>query len=239
MPPPELESFLQAGPPPIYIGFGSIVVDDPDALTQNIFEAIRIANVRAIVSQGWGDLGGSMRIIPPNVFMIGNCPHDWLFERVSCVVHHGGAGTTAAGIAAGKPTVVVPFFGDQHFWGSMMARSGAGPPPIPAEMLTASKLAAAIVFALKPAVLENASLLGQRIGEERGSDNGVQSFHDRLPLGIMGCSMSPHRAAVWKVPRTDIKLSVLAATVLRKEKLLDLRRVKLCVESAQSPLLYS
>ena len=236
-PPPELKSFLQAGPPPIYIGFGSIVVENPDALTQKIFEAIQLANVRAIVSQGWGELGGSATTIPPNVFMLGNCPHDWLFERVSCVVHHGGAGTTAAGIAAGKPTVIVPFFGDQPFWGSMMARSGAGPPPIPAKSLTASNLAAAIAFALKPEVLANASLLGHRIGEERGSDNGVRCFHDRLPLGIMGCSMSPHRTAVWKISKTDIKLSALAATVLKEAKLLDLRRIKLCVQSVRFPSL--
>lgn len=126
-PPPELLSFLEAGPPPIYIGFGSIVVADSDALTATVFEAIKIANVRALVSKEWGTIGGSSAATSPNVFMLGNCPHDWLFKHVSCVIHHGGAGTTSAGIAAGKPTVILPFFGDQPFWGDMVATAGAGP----------------------------------------------------------------------------------------------------------------
>lgn len=229
VPPPELESFLQAGPPPVYIGFGSIVVDDPDALTQKVFEAIRLTKVRAIISKGWGGLGGSLEETLPNVFMLENCPHDWLFPRVSCVVHHGGAGTTAAGLAASKPTVVVPFFGDQPFWGDMVARSGAGPRAIPAKLLTASSLAAAIAAALQPATLENARILGRRLREERGAENGMKSFLNRLPLGIMGCSIMPHRAAAWRIGQTSTRLSVLAATVLRKEKLLDFHVLKLCV----------
>ena len=78
---------------------------------------MKLAKVRAIVSKGWGGVGAGE--VPDDVYLIGNCPHDWLFQRVSCVVHHGGAGTTAAGIALGKPTVVVPFFGDQPFWGQV------------------------------------------------------------------------------------------------------------------------
>lgn len=235
VPSPELESFLQAGPPPVYIGFGSIVVDDPDALTQKVFEAIRLTGIRAIISKGWGGLGGSVTENSPNVFMLENCPHDWLFSRVSCVVHHGGAGTTAAGLAAGKPTVVVPFFGDQPFWGDMVARSGTGPRPIPAKLLTASRLAAAIAAALQPVTLENARILGQRLGEERGAENGMKSFLDRLPLGIMGCPVMPYRVAAWQVRQTDTRLSALAATVLRKEKLLDFHVLELCV-AGSSPL---
>lgn len=118
-PPEDLAQFLAKGPPPVYIGFGSIVVKDPTALTKLIFEAVKLAKVRAIVSKGWGGVGAGE--VPDDVYLIGNCPHDWLFQRVSCVVHHGGAGTTAAGIALGKPTVVVPFFGDQPFWGQVRA----------------------------------------------------------------------------------------------------------------------
>lgn len=112
-PEPELDAFLKAGPPPVYIGFGSIVVDDPNAMTKMIFEAVKITGQRALVSKGWGGLGADQLGIPEGVFMLGNVPHDWLFKQVSCVVHHGGAGTTAAGIACGSPTVIVPFFGDQ------------------------------------------------------------------------------------------------------------------------------
>lgn len=116
-PQPELKAFLDAGPPPVYIGFGSIVVDDPNAMTKMIFEAVKKTGQRALVSKGWGGLGAGELGIPEGVYMLGNVPHDWLFQNVSCVVHHGGAGTTAAGIACGKPTVIVPFFGDQPFVG--------------------------------------------------------------------------------------------------------------------------
>lgn len=107
-----MEAFLRGGPPPVYIGFGSIVVDDPNAMTRIIFNAIELSGVRALESKGWGGLGADEIGLPENVFMLGNIPHNWLFEQVSCVVHHGGVGTTAAGIKTGKPTLVVPFFGD-------------------------------------------------------------------------------------------------------------------------------
>ncbi len=225
-PSPELATFLESGSTPVYVGFGSIVVDDPETLTQTVFEAIRLAGVRALVATGWGGLGGSTQV-PPYIFLLGNCPHDWLFERVSCVVHHGGAGTTAAGIAAGKPTVIVPFFGDQPFWGSMIARAEAGPQPIPFKALTASNLAAAITAALRPEIVEKAKVLGRKISDERGSEVGAKCFHDQLPLGTMRCSLTPHRVIVWKVRKNNIKLSALAATVLRKEGLLDFQKIKL------------
>jgi UDP:flavonoid glycosyltransferase YjiC (YdhE family) len=170
----DLLSFLDDGPIPVYIGFGSIIVDDPKALTTLIFEAIKLAGVRAIVGRGWADLGGST--LPQNVFMVDNCPHDWLFKHVSCVVHHGGAGTTAAGVAAGKPTVVVPFFGDQPFWGSMVARAGAGPQPVPSKMLTASNLAAAISASLDPNMSRNALKLAAKIKDEKGAETAVKIF---------------------------------------------------------------
>jgi sterol 3beta-glucosyltransferase len=119
-PPDDLADFLAKGPPPVYVGFGSIVIDNPVGLTKLIFEAVKLAGVRAIVSKGWGGVGAGA--LPENIYLIGDCPHDWLFQRVSCVIHHGGAGTTAAGIALGKPTVVVPFFGDQPFWGQVSLR---------------------------------------------------------------------------------------------------------------------
>lgn len=96
-PDPKLEEWLKAGPPPVYIGFGSIVVEDPDAMTKLIFEAVKKTGVRALVSKGWGGFGGDELSIPDYIFMLGNVPHDYLFKHVSAVVHHGGAGTTAAG----------------------------------------------------------------------------------------------------------------------------------------------
>jgi UDP:flavonoid glycosyltransferase YjiC (YdhE family) len=103
-PPPELQAFLDAGSPPVYIGFGSIVLDDPNAMTELIFEAVKkiAGGRRVLLSKGWGGMGADELRVPENVFMLGNVPHDWLFKHVECVVHHGGAGTTAAGIAAGE-----------------------------------------------------------------------------------------------------------------------------------------
>ena len=179
-PAPDFQAFLDAGPAPIYIGFGSIVLEDPNAMTELIFEAVRKTGQRVLLSKGWGGIGADRLHIPDGVYMLGNVPHDWLFKHVSCVVHHGGAGTTAAGITAGRPTVVVPFFGDQPFWGAMVARAGAGPDPIPHKQLTADKLADAINFCLKPESLERAKELASKIAAERGSDMGAQSFHQYL-----------------------------------------------------------
>ena len=108
-PPPDLEEFLNRGPPPIYIGFGSIMIEDPPRITAILLEAIRITGARAIISRGWSNLGGDSS---PNVFYLGDCPHEWLFQRISAVIHHGGAGTTACGLRYGRPTTVIPFFGE-------------------------------------------------------------------------------------------------------------------------------
>jgi UDP:flavonoid glycosyltransferase YjiC (YdhE family) len=179
-PPEDLEAFLEAGPAPVYIGFGSIVVHDPDVLTRTIFDAVKKAGVRALVSKGWGGLGHKDTQIPENIYMLDNCPHDWLFPRVSCVVHHGGAGTMAAGIAAGRPTVIVPFFGDQSFWGDMVAKAGAGPAPIPHKKLTADRLAAAITEALQPETAQKASALANSIKHEEGPEAAALSFYTCL-----------------------------------------------------------
>jgi hypothetical protein len=224
----SLVTFLAAGPPPIYIGFGSIVVDDPYAMTKLIFDAIHQTGQRALVSKGWVGLGANEKV-PENVFLIGDVPHDWLFKRVSCVVHHGGAGTTAAGIAQGRPTVVVPFFGDQMFWGSMVARVGAGPTPIAYRELTPTKLAAAILEALKPKALRKVAELAARMSKEQGAEAGADSIHRQLHM--VRCALIPARMAVWRVARTKIKLSACAAFELCMEGLIDVKDLKLQVPS--------
>jgi len=93
----------------VYIGFGSIVVDDPKALNTTIMEAVAVTGARAIVSRGWANLGEGSN---ERIHTIGDCPHEWLFQHVAAVVHHGGAGTTACGLKNGRPTTVVPFFGE-------------------------------------------------------------------------------------------------------------------------------
>jgi UDP:flavonoid glycosyltransferase YjiC (YdhE family) len=227
-PPPSLDEFLNEEPP-IYIGFGSIIVDDPKRLTLLLLEAVHQAGVRAIISQGWGELGSEDLVIPPTVHLLGNCPHDWIFAKVSCVVHHGGAGTTAAAMAAGKPSIVVPFFGDQPFWGEMVAKIGAGPKPIPFKKLTATNLAAAIRAALEPAIVQRAKELGDQVHQESGVDAGVTSFHQSLQHSNLGCSIASTHAAAWKVRKTNIRLGCGAAAVLVDRDLLDIDKIELYV----------
>lgn len=225
-PPADLVDFLAGGPPPIYIGFGSIVVDDPQALTQLIFDAVQLASVRAIVSKGWGGVGGGDKV-PDNVYLIGNVPHDWLFQRVSVVVHHGGAGTTAAGIAAGVPTVVVPFFGDQPFWGKMVATAGAGPTPVPFKEMTAETLSKSIQFALKPEVREAVKDMADSIGEEDGAGQTATDFHERLNIEQMRCDLCPDKLAIWKHKKTGAHLSGFAAGCLIDKGFIESRDIKL------------
>ena len=198
-PPPELEAFLAAGKPPIYVGFGSTVVPDPAALTRTVFQALANAGARGIVSRGWGDVGHEAP--PPHVHVIDDTPHDWLFPRCSVVCHHGGAGTTAAGLRAGLPTVVVPFFGDQFFWGQIVADAGAGPPCLPASDLTAEKLAEAFTACMASEIRGNARTLGRRIRAKDGADMTVASLYRQLPLRAMRCARDPgHLATVYCDP---------------------------------------
>ena len=228
VPSPSLLEFLESGPQPIYIGFGSIVVSDPLALSKIVLQAVEKAGVRAIISRGWGSFAANEMEIRSNVFTVDDVPHDWLFSKVSCVVHHGGAGTTAAGIAAGKPTVIVPFFGDQPFWGLAVARAGAGPEPLPFKELTSDSLAAGIITALQSEVCKKAIALGQTMNEEAGTVEAAKSFHDSLNIDALRCSLSPNRTAVWRLKNTNIRLSALSATVLIGENLLkpgDIKRL--------------
>ncbi|KAJ5612873.1 hypothetical protein N7510_006067 [Penicillium lagena] len=213
-PPLELQEFLDAGERPIYIGFGSVVVADPVRLNTIIFEAIQETGQRAVVSQGWSNLGASTAETPCNVFLLDKCPHEWLFPRVSCVIHHGGAGTTAAGLLEGCPTVIVPFFGDQLFWGSIVAHTGAGPRAIPYKQLTTANLVAAIETALQSSTKNHAEAISSAMRKEDGVQNAVRSFHHHTNFEKLRCSLCPHKPAAWWVRRSHIRLSALAASVL-------------------------
>jgi hypothetical protein len=232
-PPEDLVKFLDDGPPPVYIGFGSIVVDDPDEFTKLIFKAVEIAGVRALVSKGWGGFG-SNDTAPDNVFMLGNTPHDWLFPKVAAAVHHGGAGTTAAGLKCATPTMIVPFFGDQPFWGAMVAKAKAGAHDcIPFKKLTAERLAEGIKQCLTDEAKANVQKIADSIAKEGdGALNAVRSFHRSLPLrdtDSMRCSLLPTRAAAWRLKNTSVRLSPIAAELLvewKKVKWSDLRLIR-------------
>ncbi|QDV22562.1 glycosyltransferase [Aureliella helgolandensis] len=174
-PSPELEDFLAGGEPPVYFGFGSIFGRDPVHLTQIVLDAVRATGVRAIIASGWGGLDPARFELPSTVLAIDSVPHDWLFPRVAAVVHHGGCGTTAAGLRAGRPTVVCSFFGDQPFWGAKVKALGVGPAAIPQKRLSVERLSAAITQATTDVTLrEKADALGQRIRNEDGVGNAVQ-----------------------------------------------------------------
>ncbi|CAM0883762.1 unnamed protein product [Alopecurus aequalis] len=179
-PPPELLQWLEEGSKPIYIGFGSMPLDDEKKVTAIILDALRETGQRGIISRGWGDLG-SFSEVPVDVFILEDCPHDWLFPRCTAVVHHGGAGTTAAGLIAGCPTTIVPFFGDQFFWGELIHARGVGPAPIRVTELTAEALSNAIRFMLDPEVKSRSMELAIAIGNEDGVAAAVDSFHRHLP----------------------------------------------------------
>ena len=171
-PPPDLENFLQAGSPPVYIGFGSMGNRDPEETANLVLQALEKTGQRAILSAGWS--GMRTENLPNTAFLIKSVPHAWLFPRVAAVVHHGGAGTTAAGLRAGVPTIIIPFFGDQGFWGQRVADLGVGTAPIPRKQLTAERLAQAIQTAVSDRVMrERAAKLGEKIRSEDGVANAV------------------------------------------------------------------
>ncbi len=171
--PLALIEFLQRGPAPVYVGFGSMGSRKPEETADIVLQALVQTGQRAILSSGWGGLHAES--LPESVFMLKAIPHAWLFPRVAAVVHHGGAGTTAAGLRAGVPTIVVPFFGDQPFWGRRVAALGVGPEPIARQALTAERLAQAIQRAVtNPTMRHKAAELGAKIRAENGVAAAVQ-----------------------------------------------------------------
>ncbi|OIT27113.1 PREDICTED: sterol 3-beta-glucosyltransferase UGT80A2-like [Nicotiana attenuata] len=179
-PPESLVNWLNAGQKPIYIGFGSLPVQGPEKMTQVIVEALELTGQRGIINKGWGGLG-NLAEPKDSVYLLDNCPHDWLFLQCSAVVHHGGAGTTAAGLKAACPTTVVPFFGDQPFWGERVHARGVGPPPIPIDEFSLPKLVDAINFMLDPKVKERAVELAKAMENEDGVTGAVKAFFKHLP----------------------------------------------------------
>lgn len=160
----------------VYIGFGSIVVEDPKAMTKSVVEAVVKADVRCILSKGWSDRlsdkddkdDKTPKIevpLPPNIHTIDAAPHDWLFKQMDAVAHHGGAGTTGASLRAGIPTIIKPFFGDQYFFASRVEDLGVGEH---IKKLNASILARALWTATHDdRMITKARMLGEKIRKVR------------------------------------------------------------------------
>ncbi len=167
-----LTDFLAAGEPPVYIGFGSMGNRNPEEVTQMALEALAMSGQRGVLASGWG--GMSQADVPDSVHMITAAPHSWLFPQMAAVVYHGGVGTTAAGLRAGVPSVIVPFFGDQPFWARRVVELGVGPDPVLRKHLTAERLADRIRVAVTDATMRRrAADIGQAIRAEDGVGDAV------------------------------------------------------------------
>ncbi|MCQ2478615.1 MAG: glycosyltransferase [Clostridia bacterium] len=169
----ELEDFLSAGEKPVFIGFGSMTDKNPEQLKSVIIDAAKKCKKRILLQAGW--VGFTADDLPDNVHLVEFIPHEWLFNQVCGVVIHGGAGTTASALKAGKPILVVPFGTDQNFWGANVHNSGYGPAPIPREQLTADNLSAAICELCDNGTYKEAA---QKAAEIMASENGVAQAVD-------------------------------------------------------------
>ncbi len=178
-PDPGLQAFLDAGPPPVFIGFGSVVNRDAVRTTRMVLDALEETGQRGLLLTSWGGLRSED--LPESVYAIEHAPYDWLLPRMSAAVHHGGMGTTADALRAGIPSFIVPFTADQPFWGRQLAKLGVGPSPVPFYKLTTSTLARNIDFMVKSNVLRgNIAKLSAKIQTEDGVGNAVQIIGNTL-----------------------------------------------------------
>jgi len=166
----DLLDFLQAGNTPVYVGFGSVGdASLAEQKTRLVIEALKQSEQRAVLATGWNAMT-KIGNLPDTIYVLDSAPHSWLFPQMAAVVHHGGAGTTAAGFRAGVPSIILPYGNDQFAWGLRAYELGVGPKPVPQKRLTAEALSGAITAALKPQVLAAADALGEKIRKESGAE---------------------------------------------------------------------
>jgi UDP:flavonoid glycosyltransferase YjiC (YdhE family) len=172
-PPAELVRFLESGPPPVYVGFGSMDAGDGEERVRMVLRALELSRQRGIIVAGRGGLARRAEV--PSVLCVEDVPHDWLFPRMAAVVHHGGAGSTGASLRAGVPSIIAPVAADQHAWAEQAVRLGVGPPVPELKSLTAEKLAGAIRTAIVDSDLRTcAAQFGETIRAENGVAEAVQ-----------------------------------------------------------------
>jgi len=178
VPPADLETFLSAGDVPVYIGFGSMRNRNMNSFIAVILRALHASGIRAVISTGWQNAHFSPT---RQVFFSDDVPHEWLFPRVRAVIHHGGAGTTSAGLRYGKPTLVIPFAGDQPFWGHQVYRNGCGPKPIPLSDLSVAKMTKALLNLVnQKKYRENALRIGLLLSRENGTVNAADLIEKEI-----------------------------------------------------------
>ena len=182
-PPEDLLRFLDRGPQPVYIGFGSMHTRNAIGTACVALEALQITGQRGVLMNGWSGIadGLSQYGDASRVFGIDFAPHEWLFPRMALVVHHGGSGTTAAGLKAGKPSVLVPFFADQPYWGWHVQRLKVGPRPIPSNSFNVQRLVEALETVMSdPQMQERAAQMGEKLCQENGVQNAVHAVQKIL-----------------------------------------------------------
>jgi sterol 3beta-glucosyltransferase len=174
-PPRALEQFLAVGPKPICVGFGSMPSADPEQATRLFARALALAGQRGVLLTGWGGLASAQ--LPEHVFALESAPHDWLFPRAAAVVHHGGAGTTAAALRAGVPALVVPFIADQRFWAGRVSALGAGIGPIQRRQLEPEPLGDALrALVENPAFRDGAARVAAALAREDGVARAIAAL---------------------------------------------------------------
>jgi len=171
----QLTSAVLVLPPPVYVGFGSMNQEQPERLADVVAAALERSDQRGILASGWGGL--KQRRLTENILQVDDIPHQWLFPRMAAIVHHGGAGTTAAALRSGIPSVVVPFGGDQHHWGRILIEKGVSPQMLPVDDLTEESLAHAISLAMSD---RRASSLGESILKEDGVSRAIEIVDQHL-----------------------------------------------------------
>jgi hypothetical protein len=229
----DLENWLNSGPKPIFIGFGSMVIDNSEKLEEMIKIAAEKVQCRILVQSGWSkiningclnaeDLSCDMGFRGPLCFNVGSCPHDWLLPRCSAVIHHGGAGTTAAGLEYGLPTFICPFFGDQYMWADAVYRASVGPRFCPVKDLDEDTLIKALKELRNPTIKMNAEKMAASMAKENGIQGGMNHFMDCLPVDNMFCDVSmligEVRRARYFLPGSNLKISVEVAALVEMAK---------------------
>ena len=164
----ELQAFLNEEPRPFYVGFGSMISRHPEQLMQTIVAALKKAGVRAVLCSGWGCV--HRENLPSFIHLLEEVPHDWLFPKVVAAVHHGGAGTTAATLKAGIPSIVVPFFADQPVWGAVLEGLGVSAATIPKNELTSDRLADGVCRLIED---DSFQVKAQQLQAQIQSEDGV------------------------------------------------------------------
>jgi sterol 3beta-glucosyltransferase len=163
----------------LYVGFGSLSDGaGAEKTTRIVIDALQRSGQRGILATGWNGMT-KPDYLPESIFILESAPHSWLFPRMKAVVHHGGAGTTAAGLRAGVPSIIIPHGNDTPAWGRRVYELGVGPQPIARKKLTADNLSKAIIGANSEEIRKKAKDLGQKIQAEDGAGNAAEV--------ILGC----------------------------------------------------